>query len=86
MNLTDSPSTMDLPEAPAISSIAFLVDPAAALAAADRLYAAPGSGLRYSGWHGRTVSRRGTGHADTAGTLEDGVEQDDFEEAASELH
>ena len=45
----------DMNELP--SSIGLLVDPSAAMKAAERLYAASGNGLRHSGWNGCTVAR-----------------------------
>ena len=39
-------------------SLGHLIDPTAALEAAQRLYAAPGSGICHSAWEGRTLDRK----------------------------
>ena len=39
-------------------SLGHLIDPTAALKAAQRLYAAPGSGICHSAWEGWTVDRK----------------------------
>lgn len=86
MDMTDSLSTAEPFELPAISSLAYLVDPTAALTAATRLYAAPGPGLRHSGWDGRTVIRRGSSVSAEEIAFETCLDEDDSDDDGAELH
>lgn len=54
-------------------SFGHLIDPAQALQAAQRLYAAPGPGICHSGWEGLTVDRKRAQalHRKCAGDTED---------------
>ena len=54
VDTSDQIETFDVP-----CSISHLIDPARALQAAQRLYAAAGPGIRHSGWEGWTVDRKG---------------------------
>ena len=53
VDTSDEIETIDVP-----CSISHLIDPARALQAAQRLYAAAGPGIRHSGWEGWTVDRK----------------------------